>query len=275
MNTVDNKKSVYLVSNILYLIIIIFSLLYFDEYGIVTLIGGFAILSIYGNIKSEVIAEKCVIKRDKKNIILFWTSVLGAFAVMFLYYFTEWEFTVKIGNTIFVPSLWFLYYYIIPIAYMFIEKKVGKSKKNILPGILVCSFLIIKSIFRIAINFDSIISYSKISEDIFNIYQIFLWAAVMEELFFRAYLYDFAEKIYGSKIAVILSSVFFLLIHFNLIDKLIEVNYASIINFLAIGFLGILMAVLYKKTRSILWCIIFHLVTDDLFTNIVILIHKI
>lgn len=261
-------------SNLIFGIIIVISILYFDLYGIVTLIGGYAFISLIEDKKKKIQEglEENNMSIDKKDIVLFWLSIFGAYLVMFLYYCTDWDTSVVISNFQLLPSFLFMYYFLLPIIYWVKKHKEKIKKKDIMIGIPVLCLATFKSLYSILSSNIPVNTYGSATNIAFSLFQVVVVAAIMEELFFRSYVYDFAESIYGSKAAMVISSLLFTFIHFNLIEKCLSLNYSTYINLFAVLFLGILMAKLYEITRIILVCILFHAITDGALLYISLLI---
>lgn len=157
-------------------------------------------------------------------------------------------------------------FFIVPLVYYFFKGKNSKShKKNAKLSILVLLLVLYKSVMHILANPNiNIETYGGVYGAVSNLFQIIVWAAIMEELLFRLYLYDLGKNIFGSRGSTFISALLFTLFHFNVIEKCFLLNTNDINNLIAIFFLGLLLSVLYEHTNSIIICIIFHAIIDGL-----------
>lgn len=108
------------------------------------------------------------------------------------------------------------------------------------------------------VQFPHYPSSGNVLEYILVFIGIFITIAVPEELVFRGTLYNLFEKKYGSKIALIFSSIVFGLTHWNnvslLVHKIIYVTLASIA--------GVIYCLAYKKSKSIMASALTHTLVD-------------
>ncbi len=87
----------------------------------------------------------------------------------------------------------------------------------------------------------------------FSIFLACFLGPVIEEIFFRGFLYPAVKKSWGIRPAFLLSAALFAAVHQNLFA------------FVPIFFLGVLLAYLYEKRRSVLPCIALHIAHNCLF----------
>jgi len=87
-----------------------------------------------------------------------------------------------------------------------------------------------------------------------------LVAPVIEEIVFRGFIYSALKKRTGVTLAIIVTSVFFSLLHM------------SIFSFLPIFFLGIVLAYLYEKTGLLISSITLHVIHNSLLISMILLV---
>ncbi len=92
---------------------------------------------------------------------------------------------------------------------------------------------------------------------------ISLFGPIIEEIFFRGFLYNAIKKRFGIKPGVLISAALFSLLHSNLVG------------FLPIMALGALLAYLYETTGSIVSSIVVHIIHNSLILGLVFFIKSI
>lgn len=97
-----NKES--FLSRFIYIVVIFLAIIYTDSYGIVTLLGCYSLVKLYGNVDyNQKIHDK-----GKKYIILFVSSILLMFLIMFIFRYTDYNVSYIKRNFVIVPSFWLL-----------------------------------------------------------------------------------------------------------------------------------------------------------------------
>lgn len=94
----------------------------------------------------------------------------------------------------------------------------------------------------------------------FSVFLACFVAPVIEEIFFRGFLYPAVKKAWGKFWAPVLSAGLFAGVH------------ESLFSFLPIFFLGLVLCYLYEKRRSVLPCISLHIIHNSLFISYFFLI---
>ncbi|WP_113671425.1 type II CAAX prenyl endopeptidase Rce1 family protein [Vallitalea guaymasensis] len=202
-------------------------------------------------------------------------SIIGCYLISILLdlgYFNE---GLVVNGINLIPSYILAYYFIIPMVYMMIRqplyfKNMWKINSKIgLFTILICLPNIITSIVRIIVG-----AYNYISPDnlIQNIFRFIFMAALLEELFFRGFLYNFFKNIIGKTSSTIITSLIFTFWHMSLVNNAFS-NYSmgAIYNLIAIMVLGITNCLIIERTKSIIPCIVFHAVINGIFLNLILL----
>ncbi|GMQ57403.1 CPBP family intramembrane metalloprotease [Vallitalea sediminicola] len=222
--------------------------------------------------------EKVCIKKDNiqwMDSIYIIFSIIGCYLITILLdlgYFNE---GLVIKGINLIPSYILAYYFIISIVYMIIRqpiyfKNMWKINSKIgLFIILICLPNIITSIVRIIVG-----AYNYISPDnlIQNIFQFVFMAALLEELFFRGFLYNFFRNIIGKTNSTIITSLIFTFWHMSLVNNAFS-NYSmsASYNLIAIMVLGVTNCLIIERTKSIIPCIVFHVILNGTFLNLILL----
>lgn len=257
----EEIRKEHFLNKFIYVLVLILAILYTDSYGIVTILGCYSLVYLFGKVDSN---QKQYSIRTNKTI-LYVSSVLLIFLIMFIFNYTDYNVSYSKDNFVIVPSFWLVVFFAIPLVYYFLKKKTKKPPKNLNICILIILLVLYKSAIHILVNPQiSIDTYGGIYGVISNLFQVVFWAAVMEELLFRFYLYDFGKDIFGIKGSAFISALLFMLFHFNVIEQCFFLNLSGINNLIAIFFLGLFLAILSEYTNSIIVCIIFHAMVDGL-----------
>ena len=206
-------------------------------------------------------------RKNMKNGISFFTGLIWVFAwfgFMLLYSFLD----VLLWKKVF-PG-WQKYFNIITIALCTISFLFLLTQKNTfhieilknisIKGILLsvgCSvlfyFILDKGLDIILANIfpsseasyqEALISLSK--TPIITLIQVCLLAPVLEEILMRGFLLNGWSAAYGKPIALLISSLIFALLHFNMVQTL------------SAFFCGIVLGLLYLHTESLFCCILAH-----------------
>jgi membrane protease YdiL (CAAX protease family) len=91
------------------------------------------------------------------------------------------------------------------------------------------------------------------------VFQLFIGAALGEELLFRGFLYNVLKKFMKTKWAIMVTSMLFSLSHIGLLTQVFrELNMFSLFNLVVIFFLGVMTCLLYEKSKSLILPIAFH-----------------
>ncbi|WP_291579730.1 CPBP family intramembrane glutamic endopeptidase [Clostridium sp. UBA6640] len=85
-----------------------------------------------------------------------------------------------------------------------------------------------------------------IKSPITSLLQVCIIAPVIEEILMRGFILDGLKDTYGVRVALIVSAILFALLHFNMVQTL------------SAFVCGLILGLLYLKTKSILCCIIAH-----------------
>lgn len=119
----------------------------------------------------------------------------------------------------------------------------------ILSGDIVTTISILTSILYINLNitFPSIFSASYTNSfNITTLIAVVLLAPVIEEIIFRGLLYNLFAKYRGPLVGVVMSTIYFVILHFRLSNLLTAI------------IMGIVSALFYEATHSLIPCIIMH-----------------
>lgn len=214
------------------------------------------------------------------NIIL---SLLPIYIAIFAFYYGNWQHSIKFGEFVIVSSWELLLIQIFPLIYAF---KNHHSRKLVRQPVKNQQFfskviLIIGSFLPLIINNYQVFIYNynrifEIDSIIQEMLYSFITAAVLEELYFRFFVYNVMKENTGNVLlSQILSSLCFSVWHISLfINMVSHFNVDYVINLIVIFFVGMFATVIYEKTGSILLCIIFHSVNNDFIYRILQLIRS-
>jgi len=150
--------------------------------------------------------------------------------------------------------------------------------KNILSGIIAYIFIlpILIAVLILSMLFLNAVGYEAPPQPVFDIFfeerrgnvvlflTIFvsILGPIIEEIFFRGFLYSAVRKRFGIIVGVLLSSALFSMLHTN------------IASFLPIMVLGILMAFLYETTNSLITPIAVHILHNSIIVGFVFFIKE-
>ena len=150
--------------------------------------------------------------------------------------------------------------------------------KNVLSGIAAYIFImpILLVLLILSMLFLDSIGYKSPPEPVFDMFfeekrgnvilflTIFvsILGPIIEEVFFRGFLYSAVRKRFGVFLGVLLSGAFFSLLH------------ANIAGFLPIMMLGVLMAFLYEKTGSLVASVAIHILHNSIIVGFVFFIKE-
>ncbi|MCX5688145.1 MAG: type II CAAX endopeptidase family protein, partial [Candidatus Omnitrophica bacterium] len=150
--------------------------------------------------------------------------------------------------------------------------------KNVLSGIIAYMFIlpILIAVLILSMLFLNAIGYKLPPQPVFDIFfeekrssvvlflTIFvsILGPIIEEIFFRGFLYSAVRKRFGVIIGVLLSSALFSMLHTN------------IASFLPIMILGVLMAFLYETTSSLIAPIAVHILHNSIILGFVFCINE-
>lgn len=270
---IDNNKD-NILSKSIYILIVLGSFLYVDMYGILPLIGSMALLSLLSPEQTHVKKNEFIAEVSVYSKLLFWGSIGGSLMIQVLVQVFELECTVVVGGITVIQNPLLLYYFAVPFVYFVKQKsRMSTNRKNWLAMLIVLSCILYRSVIVAMDASITLDSKGGIVGAIDELIQLFVWAAVMEELFFRGYIFDFAQKCYGPEKAMLLTSIMFLMFHLRLIVKCFENPIPHVLNIVSVVMLGILMNVVYKKYKSIIACILYHALANGFITYIFLIIY--
>lgn len=86
-----------------------------------------------------------------------------------------------------------------------------------------------------------------------SIVSIVLLAPIVEEILFRGLLFNFFQNRFGTKIGIIVSGILFAIFHFSLAQGFGNVSLIA-----ALSFFGIMLAIVYHKTQSLIYPMLLH-----------------
>lgn len=151
--------------------------------------------------------------------------------------------------------------------------------KNVLSGIAAYIFimpililvLIVSMLFLDAIGykpptqpvFDMFFEEKRSSVILFLTIFVSILGPIIEEIFFRGFLYNAVKKRFGVLLGVLLSGVLFSMLHTN------------IVGFLPIMILGVLMAFLYEITGSLIASVSIHILHNSIIVSFVFFIKEV
>ena len=150
--------------------------------------------------------------------------------------------------------------------------------KNILSGITAYIFIlpILIAVLILSLLFLNAVGYEAPTQPVFDIFLeersgnvvffltifVSILGPIIEEIFFRGFLYSAIRKRFGVIAGVLLSSALFSMLHTN------------IASFLPIMVLGILMAFLYETTSSLITPITVHILHNSIIVGFVFFIKE-
>ncbi|MCR5822849.1 MAG: CPBP family intramembrane metalloprotease [Lachnospiraceae bacterium] len=236
----------------------------------------FLLFLIIGKINIESFREDN--SNTPKKIILSLTviSVICAFAAIISFYYGHWNHSIKIAGYYIFTSWEMLAVQIFPLGLTVYDIKNNKrlkrttDKSHINVYLLAFVPLLVNNIITIYERRARVFEKNVLIQDILL---AFFTAALLEELFFRGFLYNTLKKITKKKYAILVSSIIFALWHVGLLTSLSwEWSWSVFFNLVQIIFVGMVCAVLYDKSGCIGVAILFHACNDDVFLNMVELI---
>lgn len=268
------KESVFLrqsknIRIIISIFVIIYLIPYFynDTFSFLSLLSPIGLTYLLYPIKTE--RETGNIPKKKLYIIIACLSVFLSFALMYLYIFGSLDNGVIVNGFRILPSVTYIVYIIVPIVW-FVKEYRGNpfrifklDRKKLLFMVLICLPIILNDFINV-FNYN-LLNYAviNINEYWYNLYQVFIIAAFIEELFFRGFMYSLLKKIFSVNVSMILSSLVFTLWHLNLLKKLYYApSLFIVINMLAIFLLGIANSFIFERCKSLWPSVIFHAVID-------------
>ncbi len=216
--------------------------------------------------------------RDRVIICLVGLSVICAFATIFMFYYGQWKHSIEIGDYIIFSSWELLLIQIFPIGLWVANLNCGGKEKNTVfekstATIIILAFgpLLLNAV---VVLYDRRVRVFEKNAIVQEILFAFLTAALVEECFFRGFLYNMLKKIMRKRVyAVAVSSLVFALWHIGVLSTLVkEWSWPAFINLIEIFFVGIICAELYEKTGSLFVAILFHACNNNAIVNAVELI---
>lgn len=189
--------------------------------------------------------------------------ILLCFLMKFSYDYDFLSFEIIYGNYYVLPTHWLFVYVILTVVWHFREKSFRKLYSfDMKKTFFICLPVIVTNIFAFLASRKI---YLETYEILYEIWSALFIAACVEEVFFRGYLYELFKKIASNKVAVVLSSLIFMMWHTSLIRMLFgNFNVDVLQNLITILGLGIIETVIYERTNSLITCILFHAINNGI-----------
>lgn len=255
-----NKKNKYYICLILYLM------------PVLALASGtlFQHLSAYASqmfLKSEGNQKKLLKSNNssKKSCILMSVfAIIFCLVLRYLFGIGRLDRGLKINNFSVIPTYTIFVY--IAIALFWRKKNIQtiiKSKSKLVKQIIIICFPVIAS--SVLYQLMHTVIVRDIQADVYEIWSCIFIAAVVEELFFRGFLYELLIKVFSDSkiIAAVVSSAVFAVWHYNLIVLIIyNCNFEVLYNFICVFSLGLITCYLYDKSNTIITAIVFHSINN-------------
>ena len=179
----------------------------------------------------------------KTSTAILWTATY--FGIMVLYTFLD----IAVWRKLFPGySEWVNIITIIILGCGFIYVLMQKYKVNMLSGITASGILgaVFESIFPQSEKDYQETIQSLINSPVTSLLQVCIIAPVIEEILMRGFVLGLLEKSLGAIKALLVSSLLFAILHFNMVQTL------------SAFVCGIILGLLYLKTKSVVCCIIAH-----------------
>jgi len=223
--------------------------------------------------KGEISLATC----SKGDTALMFFSVIMGYVITVLFDAGYLDHGLEINGIRFIPTYSLIFYVALPILWFL--KKDRETLKNlfyidkniIIYTLVICLPLIILNIANTVLESSMEIAYSR-EHLLQNIFQYWITASFVEEVFFRGYLYLKLKKIMNTNAAQIISALIFATWHVSLMVTIFNTSsFLTLMNLVAIFFLGIATARILEHSKSLIPCIVFHaLVNGALLSKIML-----
>ena len=195
------------------------------------------------------------------------TAILLCFLMKFSYDYDVLSYEIICGQYYVLPTHWLVVYIIMAVVWRFREKNVKKLYSfDIKMAFFICLPVIMRNIFAFL---DLRKVYSNVGDVFYEIWSAFFLAALVEEFFFRGYIYELIKKATSVKTAAIISSLIFMLWHTALTRMVFyDFQIDATKNLITVFLLGIIETIIYERTDSLITCVIFHAINNGIIIHI-------
>lgn len=247
---------------------------FLDQYGAIIIISAIGFSEFYKFNAQENLNIENNSKSTYKYVSMI--AVFYVFGFLLNCSVSFFNFGLKIKEITLIPSYTLLYFIFVPLMYYLLNNKAQLKSllfmnKHILKiTIMMCIPILIISAIEGTCQDTFGVSKSMVFQ---NMFQAMFTAALVEELFFRGFIYQLLKKVVSINCAQILSAIMFTLYHVTLLKQIFSIeNLPIIMNLLSIFLLGVANAKICEKTKSLVPAIVFHALVDGAFKNLLILI---
>lgn len=205
-------------------------------------------------------------EEKKKNIKLFIFSVLFCFVLRYLFFIGETDSGFNIFGVNVFPTYTILMY--ITIAVIWRKRNIAKPiVKRKMKTLIYSTIAILLPVIinNIIIGILEPRYYMSSTDYIQELWSCFFIAAIVEEFYFRGFMYEILKKITSRVNAQIISSFIFTCWHLNIMYNLFyTVNSVVLINIVSIFVLGIITCQLYDRNHSLIPAIAYHAINNGI-----------